>query len=241
MNHLRVVFYWDGGMTRLITLVLFIFAGFQLSGCSVISAVATSNRMEDARTANIGKQLVPKDGQTYLIPVATETISYLGSGDTDFKINSTAFTQPKGTYSIIKASPGTYIVYANKRVAGGGETTAKLEVKAGEAACFYIVNPISAPARIELAKNDVCDPFLRPLKNLNVVSEISATPQDITPASLNGAGVTSTVQPMNTNQQSSTPLANPAKRLDDLNNMLKKGLITQDDYNTKKAEILKTL
>jgi len=145
----------------------------QLSGCSVISAVATSNRMEDARTANIGKQLVPKDGQTYLIPVATETISYLGSGDTDFKINSTAYTQPKGTYSIIKANPGTYIVYANKRVAGGGETTAKVELKAGEAACFYIFNPISAPARIELAKNDVCDPILRPLKNLNVIEKLN--------------------------------------------------------------------
>lgn len=34
---------------------------------------------------------------------------------------------------------------------------------------------------------------------------------------------------------------NPAKRLDDLNNMLKKGLITTDEYNTKKAEILRTL
>jgi hypothetical protein len=36
-------------------------------------------------------------------------------------------------------------------------------------------------------------------------------------------------------------LPNPAKRLDDLNNMLKKGLITPDEYNTKKAEILRTL
>lgn len=36
-------------------------------------------------------------------------------------------------------------------------------------------------------------------------------------------------------------LPNPAKRLDDLNNMLKKGLITTDEYNAKKAEILRTL
>lgn len=34
---------------------------------------------------------------------------------------------------------------------------------------------------------------------------------------------------------------NPAKRLDDLNIMLKKGLITPDEYNAKKAEILRTL
>jgi hypothetical protein len=36
-------------------------------------------------------------------------------------------------------------------------------------------------------------------------------------------------------------LPNPVKRLDDLNNLLKKGLITQKEYNTKKAEILKSL
>ena len=36
-------------------------------------------------------------------------------------------------------------------------------------------------------------------------------------------------------------MPNPAKKLEDLNTMLKKGLITQDEYNTKKTEILKTL
>ena len=129
-------------MKRILITALLIAGGIQLSGCTVISAVATSSRMEEARSANVGKQLVPKDGQTYLIPVGTETVSYLGSGDTDYKINTTEFTQPKGTYSIIKATPGSYTVYANKRVAGGGETTARLDVKAGEAVCFYIFNPI---------------------------------------------------------------------------------------------------
>ena len=36
-------------------------------------------------------------------------------------------------------------------------------------------------------------------------------------------------------------LPNPAKKLEDLNTMLKKGLITQDEYNTKKTEILKAM
>ena len=39
----------------------------------------------------------------------------------------------------------------------------------------------------------------------------------------------------------SSDLPNPAKKLEDLNTMLKKGLITQDEYNTKKAEILKNM
>ena len=227
-------------MQKIIILTLFILGGIQLSGCTVISAVATSNRMEEARTANAGKQLVPKDGQTYLIPIGAETVSYLGSGDTDFKINTTEFTQPKGTYSIIKAAPGSYTVYANKRVAGGGETTARVDVKAGEAVCFYIFNPISSPARIEVAKNDVCDPFLRPLKNLNVVQSVIATQATLSPVTLNGAGVSSNIQQI-TPQQTNAPLPNPAKRLDELNNMLKKGLINQQDYDAKKAQILQSM
>jgi hypothetical protein len=39
----------------------------------------------------------------------------------------------------------------------------------------------------------------------------------------------------------SNDLPNPAKKLEDLNMMLNKGLITQDDYNAKKAEILKNM
>lgn len=34
---------------------------------------------------------------------------------------------------------------------------------------------------------------------------------------------------------------NPGKKLEDLNGMLKKGLITQQDYDTKKAQILKSM
>jgi hypothetical protein len=145
---------------------------FQVTGCSVISAVATSNRMEEARAANMGKQLVPKDGGTYLIPVGTETISYLGSGDTDWKLNSVTFTQPKGTYSILKVEPGTYTVYGNKRVLAGGEATWPVEVKKGEAVCFHVFNPVSGPARIEIYKNDACDPILRALKQVNVVDKL---------------------------------------------------------------------
>lgn len=36
-------------------------------------------------------------------------------------------------------------------------------------------------------------------------------------------------------------LPNPAKKLEDLNTMLKKGLITQDEYNAKKTEILQNM
>ncbi len=36
-------------------------------------------------------------------------------------------------------------------------------------------------------------------------------------------------------------LPNPAKKLEDLNAMLKKGLITQDEYNAKKTEILRAM
>lgn len=167
-------FLFDMGyeMKRIILLALFTFGAIHLSGCSVISAVATSNRMEEARAANAGKQLVPKDGGTYLIPISSETISYLGSGDTDWKINNTTFTQPKGTYSVVKVSPGIFNIFGNRRVAGGGEAGFPLEIKASEAICFYVFNPISGPARIESYKGDGCDPLLRPLKNQNVIGKV---------------------------------------------------------------------
>jgi hypothetical protein len=127
--------------------------------------------MEEARSANAGKQLVPKDG-TYLIIVGQESGSYLGSADTDWKINNSSFTQPRGTYSLVRVQPGTYSAYGNKRVAGGGEATSSIEVKEGEAVCFWPFNPMSAPARMESYKGDACDPILRPLKNQNVIGEI---------------------------------------------------------------------
>jgi len=160
-------------MDKFLKLAILILSVYMLSACTLISTVATSQRMESARLANEGKQLVPKDGGTYLIPIGTETVSYLGSGDTDFKINNTSFTQPKGTYSIIKISPNIYNIYANKRVIGGGEASAPLDIKQNEAICFYVFNPISGPARIENYKGDACDPFIRKLKNQNIIGNIN--------------------------------------------------------------------
>jgi hypothetical protein len=159
-------------MNKTIALLGIVISALQLTGCSVISAVATSTRMEDARTTNAGKQLVPKDGGTYLIAVGMETASYLGSGSTDWKINDTTFSQPRGTYSVVRVRPGTYAAYGNKRVAGGGEAASSIEIKEGETVCFYLVNPLSAPARMETYKGDACDPILRPLQNQNVIGEV---------------------------------------------------------------------
>ena len=159
-------------MKKFITWTIFLMGGIELSGCTVISAVATGNRIEAARTANTGKQLIPKDGGTYLIPVGTETVSYLGSGNTDFKINNTAFTQPKGTYSVVKVIPGIYNVYANKRVAGGGEASAPITLNPSDVICLSEFNPISGPARIDIYKGDACDPIIRALRNQNVIGKI---------------------------------------------------------------------
>lgn len=59
------------------------------------------------------------------------------------------------------------------------------------------------------------------------------------PISQPGAARASITPPSKPKQDNDSP--NPAKRLDDLNLMLKKGLITTDEYNEKKAEILRTL
>jgi hypothetical protein len=44
-----------------------------------------------------------------------------------------------------------------------------------------------------------------------------------------------------TPKAAASDLPNPAKKLEDLNTMLKKGLITQDEYNAKKTEILQSM
>ena len=55
------------------------------------------------------------------------------------------------------------------------------------------------------------------------------------------SGATTQPTPARASIMPSSDTPNPAKKLEDLNTMLKKGLITTDEYNTKKAEILRTL
>lgn len=62
--------------------------------------------------------------------------------------------------------------------------------------------------------------------------EVQRTPQNVS--------AQSSAAPVGANS-SKDSLPNPAKRLEELNDLFKKGLITQKDYDTKKAEILKSL
>jgi hypothetical protein len=61
----------------------------------------------------------------------------------------------------------------------------------------------------------------------------TTTPEKASPAR---AAITPSAKPM---PASDAP--NPAKKLEDLNTMLKKNLITQEEYDAKKTEILKNL
>ena len=62
-------------------------------------------------------------------------------------------------------------------------------------------------------------------------------------------GITKTTQPLTPAAAAAYPstspkkndLPNPAERIEDLNNLRQKGLITQQEYDAKKAEILKSL
>lgn len=93
------------------------------------------------------------------------------------------------------------------------------------------------------------------LQQMQMDKKCPATPvvsQEIVPG---GENIIRTTTPMNdaatpgAARSSITPgsksapageLPNPAKKLEDLNTMLKKGLITQDEYNAKKSDILKS-
>jgi hypothetical protein len=49
------------------------------------------------------------------------------------------------------------------------------------------------------------------------------------------------VSPSKSASQKIDNLPNPAKRLEELNDLFKRGLITQKEYDAKKAEILKSI
>ena len=87
------------------------------------------------------------------------------------------------------------------------------------------------------------------LEQMQIDKKCSATPV-ITQENNAGLPIIRTTEPINTDParavvttkaMSASDFPNPAKKLEDLNTMLKKGLITQDEYNSKKSEILKNM
>lgn len=74
-------------------------------------------------------------------------------------------------------------------------------------------------------------------------SSSAAQPANIQTASspVSPGTAAASIMPVNKVQSQTNDAPNPAKRLESLNGMLKKGLISQDEYNTKKAEILNSM
>jgi hypothetical protein len=144
-----------------------------LSGCSAVSIATTSQRLEETRESNKGKQLLPNDGQTYFITISPETANYLGSGNTDFRINNESFTQPKGTNSVILVSPGTYSVYAKRNLVGGGEASDSIKIEKGESICFTVMQRYTEKPKIEYYKNDQCTPALGLSRRQNIINKIN--------------------------------------------------------------------
>jgi hypothetical protein len=96
---------------------------------------------------------------------------------------------------------------------------------------------------IEMIKGNVI-PAIPTGPQANVASS-QAAPGVITETQSNGpttspGAARAAITPGNQSLQSNDS-PNPAKRLDELNNLLKRGLISPDEYNAKKAEILRTL
>ncbi len=95
-------------------------------------------------------------------------------------------------------------------------------------------------------------PVMKPDPNTTANSDASSNESNSSALSSQSSNVqaqsqnviTQSPQPVSPSQSASPKidnLPNPAKRLEDLNNLFKKGLITQNEYDAKKAEILKSL
>lgn len=159
-------------MIRCTFLIGVLLSAFQLCGCGAIPALTETIRIDKTISENADKQLVPKDGKTYLIPIGQEAAYYFGTGETDWKINETSFAQPIGTYSVIRVTPGTYTAYGNHHSLLGGAASSSILVNAGEVVCFYPLKQPDSTHTMKTFRGAACEAILHKLKNENAVLKI---------------------------------------------------------------------
>jgi len=110
------------------------------------------------------------------------------------------------------------------------------------------INIWTSLANFDNQKNE----FIKIANSLTGLSPPNLTKKEVNPVPVTTTTSSPSLSSKSTNPNSQSPafvstdpkkddLPNPVKRLDDLNNLLQKGLITQKEYDTKKAEILKSL
>lgn len=221
-------------MNKLLPFLILIF----ISGCTIKANVVKHDEQSTVTAKNFTAD--DKLAKVYFLTTSKDNLFKMKQGfSADLKVNGTIIGSINDdNVMYFKLQPGTYkfewimrssdfiesratSVELPYRVAAGDVVILRGKYNAGGASGFGLIGALLSPPKYELEISNERDL----IKELDI-----AAPQSCPPTicvSVSAAPVTQ------------KPNSNTKDRLADLNELKKKGLITQKDYDEKKAEILK--
>ena len=218
--------------------LIFVIMLFLIAGCTIKANVVKHDEQSTATAKNFTAD--EKLAKVYFLTTSKDNLFKMKQGfSADLKVNGTIIGSINDdNVMYFKLQPGTYkfewvmrssdfiesratSVELPYRVAGGDVVILRGKYNAGGAGGFGLIGALISPPKYELEISSERDL----IKELDI-----AAPQSCPPTicvSVNAATI------------SQKPISNTKDRLADLNELKKKGLITQKDYDEKKVEILK--
>jgi hypothetical protein len=221
-------------MKKVLSLLLLV----AICGCTIKANVVKHDEQSTATAKNFTAD--EKLAKVYFLTTSKDNLFKMKQGfSADLKVNGTIIGSINDdNVMYFKLQPGTYkfewvmrssdfiearatSVELPYRVAGGDVVILRGKYNAGGAGGFGLIGALISPPKYELEISSERDL----IKELDI-----AAPQSCPPTICVSVSAVPVTQ---------KPISNTKDRLADLNELKKKGLITQKDYDEKKAEILK--
>lgn len=215
-----------------------------LSACAIKANVIKHDEQSTVTAKNF--TVDEKLAQVYFLTTSKDNFFKIKQGySADLKINGTVIGSINDdNVMYFKLQPGTYkfewvmrssdlmetratSVELPYRVAGGDVVILRGKYNPGGAGGFGLIGALIAPPKYEIEISSERDL----IRELDIVAPQSCPP----------ALCASTSASLVRQQATSSQNTNTKDKLADLNELKKKGLITQKDYDVKKAEILKNM
>jgi hypothetical protein len=223
-------------MKKILSLLLLL----AISGCAIKANVVKHDEQSSSNAKNF--TVHEKLAQVYFLTTSKDNFFKMKQGySADLKVNGTVIGSINDdNVMYFKLEPGSYkfewvmrssdliesratSVELPYRVAGGDVLILRGKYNSGGAGGFGLIGALLSPPKYEIEISNDRDL----IKELEVAAPQSCPP--IICVSVSSAPV------------AQKPSSNTKDRLADLNELKKKGLITQKDYDIKKAEILKNM
>ena len=204
--------------------ILLIVSILALSGCASITgttgqSVSIETRSKDKQVSGAACELTNSRGKWYITSPGSTQIR---RSNEDLLVMCTKDGMEAGRASVVSDTKGS--MFGN--ILFGGGIGAIVDHSNGSAYEY--------PNLIQIMMGESVTIGTPP-------SNTAAVAQSNTPPAFRDQSGSSQSQSSATQQISNGSLPNPAKQLEQLDMLRKKGLITKDDYDSKKVEILKTL